>query len=185
MRKYIFLVSFLFIFTFSYSQKENNIFHADTTKEGKKIKNPSFAIALSAFVPGAGQIYNGKFWKIPIIYGGFYASYYFTKQANKEYQMYRSDILLVSDTSFHGTTQSDFYDLNTLANKSNIAIRKRDLYFMIGGLVWILNIVDAYIDAELSNFDVSDDLSMRIYPSMNYYCSNNYNVMLNVQFYLK
>lgn len=186
MRKYFLLtLLLLFVFTFSFAQKENNIFHADTTKEGHKIKNSYLAMGLSAVVPGSGQIYNGKFWKIPIFYSGFYASYYFTKKYNIKYQMYSNDILLVSDTTFHGITQSGEYNLSTLQGDYDVARRNRDLYFLAGGLVWILNIIDAYIDAELSNFDVSDDLSMRIYPSMNYYSSNNYNVMLNVQFYLK
>lgn len=174
------------LISISYAQKDTSSSFADTTKTGNKIKNPKLAIALSSVVPGAGQVYNGKFWKAPIFYAGFYTSYYFFNQFNISYNVYRNDILLVQNsTTGNVITISGETDINVLEDRYNEYRRKRDLAFLGGVLVWGLNIIDAYIDAELSNFDVSEDLSFRIKPSINYFATYNPNLSLTVQFYIK
>ena len=185
MQKYIIILFFLIISVFSYSQTDTTIASPDTTKLGKKVKNSTLAMVLSAVVPGAGQVYNGKFWKVPFIYGGFYASFYFARKFNYQYQAYKNDILFVYDSTRTGPTTTGIYDLQTLVNDSSISRRKRDLTIIGAIAIYALNIIDAYIDAELSNFDVSEDLSMKIYPSINYFKPNNPNLSLTVQFYFK
>lgn len=186
MKKSFLLLLLLLLISFSYAQTDTCSSFADTTKTGNKIKNPKLAIVLSSVLPGAGQVYNGKFWKVPIVYAGLYTSYYFLSEFNTDYKVYRNDILLVQDTANHNViTISGFTDLDELKGKYNEYRRKRDLAFIGGVLVWGLNVIDAYIDAELSDFDVSEDLSIRVKPSINYFNTYNPNLSLTVQFYFK
>ena len=79
-----------------------------------------------------------------------------------------------------------FNDLDQLASQLNKVRRQRDLFVMLGAAVWIYNIIDAYIDAEMSNFDVSEDLSLHIYPQVKYTTfSKQPDLFLTFQFYLK
>ncbi len=185
MRKHIIILFFFLsisIYSFSQTDTTNT---TDSIKTEKKAKNSTLAMVLSAVVPGSGQVYNGKFWKVPFIYAGFFASFYYARQFNYQYLAYRNDILLISDTTRTGPPTTGVYDLATLEKDYDISRRYRDLIIIGGVVMYALNIIDAYIDAELSNFDVSEDLSMRIYPSFNYLNPNNPNLSLTVQFYFK
>ena len=142
----------------------------------KKIFNPSplKATWLAMVFPGGGQIYNRKYWKLPIIYGGLAGCAYALSWNNKMYKDYAQayrDLLddnpntnsfktLLPASANYSTTQ-----LTTiLKNRKDLYRRYRDLsiFSLIG--VYLLSIVDAYVDAELSNFDISPDLSMRVAP---------------------
>jgi hypothetical protein len=187
MRKIIIFT--IFLLSFNYILAQNDTTHNETKnikKTSKKEKNSTLAMALSAVIPGAGQIYNGKYYEVPIIYGALYASYYLERRANWAYQAYRSDILLLQDTTrTGGRPVSGITDLDILAQKYNTSRRSRDFMIMVGVGVWVLNIIDAYIGAELSNFDVSDDLSLKIYPSVNMLTYNQPNINLTIQLKFK
>ncbi|WP_317174907.1 DUF5683 domain-containing protein [Pararhodonellum marinum] len=129
-------------------------------------KNPRKATLLSAMLPGAGQVYNGKAWKVPIIYGGFMTNAYFTEFNNRRYQIFRDALFQFRDPT--NTEPNPFPNLNEdgLIRNVNYWRRNRDATYIIFLAIYVLNIVDANVDAHLSNFDVSDDLSLRFDPTM-------------------
>ena len=125
-----------------------------------KDKSPKKAALYSAMLPGSGQVYTKKYWKVPIVYGGLVTSFYFINENNSKYIKYREAALLSHETSENQLGYS-YSELNTLKDYYR---RNRDLsYFSFIG-VYILNIVDASVNAHLFSFDVSDDISMNIQP---------------------
>ncbi len=188
--RFVVLLSIFVCFNLSIFAQTDTVkkIEEDTAKvKLDKSKNPTIALTLSAILPGSGQVYNNKYYKLPIIYGGFAAIAYYFRKANWAYRAYRNDILLMQNDSIpeslkFPTTGID--NIEELAQEYNKARRKRDLFFLGGIVLWTLNIVDAYVDAELSNFDVSEDLSLNINP---YY--NNFSQYpaygITFQFYFK
>jgi hypothetical protein len=133
----------------------------------KSIKNPKKATILSAVLPGAGQLYNGKSWKIPLIYAGFAANIYFIEFNNRRYQFFRDALFAFDEPGGATDPNRPFPSLNRdgLVRNVNYWKRNRDLnYFLFIG-IYALNIIDANVDAHLSAFDVSDDLTFRFEPS--------------------
>lgn len=128
----------------------------------REVKNPKTATLLSAVLPGAGQIYNNKAWKVPIIYGGFATNIFFIDFNNRRYQLFLDNLKRLDRQE-----ATDFPNLNRdgLVRNVNFWRRNRDLnYFLFIG-IYALNILDAHIDAHLSSFDVSEDLTFRFEPS--------------------
>ncbi len=126
----------------------------------QKDKSPKKAALYSAILPGAGQVYTKKYWKVPIVYGGLVTSFYFITENNSKYIEYREAALLSHETGENQLGYS-YSELKTLKEHYR---RNRDLsYFSFVG-VYILNIVDASVNAHLFSFDVSDDISMNIQP---------------------
>lgn len=141
--------------------------------------NPKKALLLSAVLPGAGQIYNRKFWKLPIIYGGFMGCIYAARWNSMMYDDYSQAYLDIMDDDPETQSYNQFLHLGshiTEANSghyANVFKRRKDYYrryrdlsyiIMIG--VYAVQVVDAFIDASLSDFDISDDLSMSITPTI-------------------
>lgn len=139
--------------------------------------DPIRAMWLGMVVPGLGQIYNRKYWKLPIIYGGFLGCIYaltWNAQMLADYNQAYLDIM-DSDpqTKSYEKMLPIGYDITgkearfqeIFKNRKNTYRRYRDLsiFVMIG--IYALSVVDAYIDAELSTFDISRDLSLRIIPT--------------------
>ncbi len=127
------------------------------------------ATIYSAILPGLGQAYNKKYWKIPIIYAGFGALIYFINSNGKEYRKFREayNIVATNDTlNYDNNEYVVKYDanLNQLEEGRNYYRRNLELNYILTGLLYILNIVDASVDANLYNFDVSEDLSIRFDP---------------------
>lgn len=168
------LLLFIMLFSNIYSQQDSlSEFHSlkaseDTivlkSSKSLKKKNPTLAITFSAVVPGLGQIYNGKYWKVPFVYAGLAASYYYVDYFNYYYKVYRNDLRNLSLDSNYIPT-SGITSMTQLTQNYYLYRRKRDLAVIAGVLVWTLNIVDAYVDAELSDFDVSPDLSLNVHPN--------------------
>ena len=142
------------------------------------VPNPQRALWLAAVLPGAGQIYNRKYWKLPIFYGGFLGCVYaftWNQQMYKDYSQAYLDIMddnpntksyeemLPHGYSIEGR-EEQFKKI--FKNKKDYYRRYRDLsgFCFIG--VYILSIVDAYVDAQLSSFDISRDLSLRLNPAV-------------------
>lgn len=141
--------------------------------------DPVRAVWLSALMPGLGQIYNRRYWKLPIIVGGFmglgYATNWNNNQFNDYAQGYRD--LLDDDPSsksymnfFPPNTSEDQLDKTwlsrTLKNRKDYYRRNRDLCIIGMAGLYLLCILDAYVDASLSHFDISDDLSMDVGPAV-------------------
>lgn len=133
-------------------------------------KNPKKATLLSAILPGAGQVYNGKTWKVPILYAGILTDVYFIQYNNRRYENFR-DALFALDA---GET-NQFPSLNRAALVRNVDYwrQNRDLTFLLLLGIYALNLVDANVDAHLSGFDVSDDISMKVAPQVGTFTSSS------------
>ncbi|MGY6559237.1 MAG: DUF5683 domain-containing protein [Nitritalea sp.] len=124
-------------------------------------KNPRLATILSAVLPGAGQVYNEKPWKVPILYGGILTNTYFVDFNGRRFALFRDALI-----AFDAEEPNQFPNLNRdgLVRNVNFWRRNRDTTFLIYLVIYVLNIADANVDAHLSGFDVSEDLSFRWEP---------------------
>ena len=167
--KQLFFYSFLIIISFkSFSQEVIDTSAVDAVVVQKLEKHsPAKATILSAILPGAGQFYNKKYWKIPILYAGFAAIIYSVDFNQDRYIIYKN--ALQTRTDGDETTLDEFegiYSEENLRTLKDFYRRNRDLSYIIGGIVYVLNILDSHVDAHLYYFDVSDDLSMKVSPVM-------------------
>ena len=151
--------SFIFLISFPlFSQVEKSTF--DTTHSPKR------ALFLSAILPGAGQVYNKKWWKVPIVYAGLGTSIYFLIRNNREYNLHRDEYLFRNNHG--GLTQNpdlEIYsdgDLRTIIDQYQ---KWRDLSVISIAGVYALQLVDAVVDGYLFRLDTSSDLSFRFRPS--------------------
>ncbi len=129
--------------------------------------SPQKATILSAVVPGAGQIYNRKYWKAPIVWAGIGISYSFIRENHKEYKRYRTAYLALVDED--PATVDEFngqYDPGEVRRVMEVYQRWRDISYIALAGVYVLNIIDASVDAHFVRFDVSPDLSLNIGPSL-------------------
>ncbi|WMX12191.1 DUF5683 domain-containing protein [Aureispira sp. CCB-E] len=142
-----------------------------------KNHNPKTATLL-ALIPGAGQIYNRRYWKLPIVYGGLGALGYFTVANYSEYACFRKAYLHTVDQN--DQTNDKCYrapDADSLSLKiyRDNAQESAELFLIGLTLFYGLTIIDAFVDAHLMRFDISDDLSMRIEPRVEYnFVTQNY-----------
>ncbi|PWE01052.1 DUF5683 domain-containing protein [Marinilabilia rubra] len=151
-------------------------------KEEEKIHSPHKATFYSAILPGLGQAYNKKYWKIPILYAGIgalgyaihfnstnytkyknaYRDFLIRDPGNKSYEKVIPVNLTVEDVEGQ---YADWFQ-QALENKREYYRRYRDLSYIGMAAVYLLNMIDATVDAHFYNFDVSDDLSMNIRPAV-------------------
>lgn len=168
-----------------------------TTPKKRWIPNPTRAVWLATVFPGAGQIYNHKYWKLPIIYGGFVGCAYALSWNNKYYKDYSKAYMDVMDSDPNTNSYINFlpkdFDLtgreqwlqDTFKRKKDFYRRNRDLSIFAFIGVYLLSIIDAYVDAELSNFDISPDLGLRIEPAVindNYGRKNSVGMQCSIKF---
>lgn len=140
--------------------------------------NPKRALWLALVVPGAGQIYNRKYWKLPFIYGGFLGCAYALMWNQMMYRDYSQAYLDIMDDNPNTNSYLDMlpprYDItgredqfkNIFKRKKNFYRRYRDLSAFCFVGVYLLSVIDAYVDAQLSVFDISPDLSMSVEPAV-------------------
>jgi hypothetical protein len=178
--KYLLFLCFFFlaVSTRSYSQSTDSTSTQGDGTPKKKAKNPQNVAAnkaalMSAIVPGLGQFHNKNYWKPPIIYVGAGLIAYFIIDNNKEYQLFKrgyasrsNDPNATIDPSISG------YSTENLGILRDEYRRYRDMSVVFGAALYALNIIDAYVDRHLMEFDVSDDLSMHIKPFL--YTANNH-----------
>ncbi len=139
---------------------------ASDTLDWRQRHSPKKASILSAVLPGAGQIYNRKYWKAPIVWAGLGTAVYFITENSREYKRYRSAyIALVDDDPNTVDEFNGQYRPEQMLNVTDTYRRWRDLSYIGFGLVYMLNVVDASVDAHFVRFDVGRDLSMRMGPS--------------------
>ncbi|MFS4456669.1 DUF5683 domain-containing protein [Maribacter sp. 2304DJ31-5] len=160
--------------------RNNGVIMQDSLLKKKKVHNPlapSKAAFYSAVMPGLGQIYNKRYWKLPIVYGVIGGSIYAYTWNNDQYQRFR--------TAFKrrqaGFTDDEFFDINgdnaptdppdldqlDLENQQERFQRDRDLWLVISIAMYALNIVDANVDAHLKQFSIDDDLGFDFEPYFN------------------
>lgn len=141
--------------------------------------DPKRAMWLAIVIPGAGQIYNGKYWKLPIVYGGFVGCAYAMRWNDQMFKDYSQAYLDIMDDDDTTKSYESFLHLGAKIDDSNkeryqrlFKSRKdrfrrwRDLSFFCMLGVYAISIIDAYVDASLSQFDISDDLSLHIEPGL-------------------
>jgi hypothetical protein len=139
--------------------------------------DPQRALWLALVIPGGGQIYNRKYWKLPLVYGGFIGCLYAMNWNNTMYKDYSQAYLDITDNDPGTASYNKFLHLGTQITPDNekrykdiFKSRKdkyrrwRDLSFFVLCGVYALSVIDAYVDAELSVFDISRDLSLRVEP---------------------
>lgn len=129
-----------------------------------KSKSAKKASLYSAIIPGAGQIYTKKYWKIPIIYSGLIASAYYIKQNNDQYKLYRSTYLNRINNDNNTDQFQGEYSNQDLVILTDFYRRNREVSTLLFTLTYLLNVIDASVSAHLFSFDVSEDLSMNIKP---------------------
>ena len=154
--------------TFSASQEAVRVFNPD----------PQRALWLSALCPGLGQIYNRRYWKLPIVVGAFVGLSYGTSWNNRMYKDYSRAYRDVMDDDPDTRSYMDFFpptvkesDLDTawlqkvMKNKRDYYRRYREICVIAMVGVYLINIVDAYVDASLAHFDISPDLTLDVAPT--------------------
>lgn len=127
--------------------------------------SPKKASLYAAIIPGAGQFYNKKYWKIPLVYLSLGSALYVAKQNQNEYLHYRQAFEYRTDED--ETTIDPYVDQYTESNlitEKNIRRKNRDLAYIIAAGIYLLNIIDASVDAHLFKFNVNDDISLNIQP---------------------
>lgn len=137
------------------------------------------AMWLAMVIPGAGQIYNRKYWKLPIVYGGFLGCLYSIRWNNQMYKDYSQAYMDIMDDDPNTQSYNQFLHLgNTITDENkeryqNLFKKRKDYYrkyrdlsiFCLIG-VYALSVIDAYVDASLSEFDISKDLSLKVEPAI-------------------
>jgi hypothetical protein len=195
--KYFFFLIFLLV---TNNGLQAQIVDADTTVAAvknvntEKVHSPGKAAKYSAILPGLGQAYNKKYWKIPLVYIGLGTIGYFTNWNNSEYKFMKTCYIHLDDgddttedyLKLKGINNFNLDDASDLAYVKSIITtrqayfrRTRDLLIISMFAFYGLNIIDASVDAHLFNFDIGDDLTMDWQPSMHYsinsepaYCIN-------------
>ena len=144
-----------------FSQQLGDALKAKDTLKAREIDplRPSKAAFYSAIVPGLGQVYNKKYWKIPLVYGAIGTSMYFYIDNGKKYHSYR-DAYKRRLAGFQDD-QYQYLDDSRLIAAQRFYQRNRDLSLLVSIGFYVLNIVDANIDAHLIQFNVNDNLSFQ------------------------
>lgn len=169
----------------------------DGTVEKKKVNPlaPSKAAFYSAVLPGLGQVYNRRYWKLPIVYGAIGTGVYLYTYSNNEYRRFRDAF----KRRRAGFIDDEFYDLNgsgivpgnpdftdsDLQDAQERFQRDRDLALLVTIGLYVLNIVDANVDSHLRQFNVDEDLSLDFRPYLEYHpitADPNYGIALYIKF---
>lgn len=195
----------------SFSQGKDTI--ASTKKENKASKKEKYTFqtekgveqagwfsdhspkkaTLFAIVPGLGQIYNRKYWKLPIVYAGFAVTGYFAFTNRAEYLNYKDAYICASnaavDTSYIcDNSLAQKYSITSLQSRMDFYRRNMELNFIFMGVWYLLQMVDATVDAHLFYWNVTDDISIRARPIvspnviMPGVSSGNYGLKISVSF---
>lgn len=149
--------------------------------------DPLKSVWLGVIVPGLGQIYNRSYWKLPIVYGGFMGCGFAIAWNNEKYSAYKEAYRdIVTDAGnlskdplkSYNAIMPEGYTIerlggesgyrNILKDRQNMYRRYRDISIVVAIAVYALSIIDAYVDAQLFDFDISDDLSINIEPQLYY-----------------
>ena len=147
-------------------------------KRNDFVPNPKRALWLALVLPGGGQIYNRKYWKLPIVYGGSLGCYYALSWNNQMLRDYSQAYLDIMDDDPNTKSYEKMLPLNynisgresqfqtIFKNKKNYYRKYRDMSILAFAAVYAIAVIDAYVDAELSTFDISPDLSLEWAPAV-------------------
>ena len=147
-------------------------------KISRRTPDPSTATWLALAIPGGGQIYNRKFWKLPIVYGGFFGCLYAYNWNGQMYKDYRQAYLDIMDSDPNTDSYKKFfrpgynfeaneeYLKGVFKNRKDRYRRWRDLSIFAFIGVYALSVIDAYVDAQLAHFDITEDIHLSIEPQI-------------------
>ena len=141
-----------------------------------EVSSVNKATTLATICPGAGQIYNKSYWRVPIVVGGFATMVYCIDWNNRGYQRFKKAYRLKYDfdqnpEKYPSGSQDEFngrYSATFLKNLRNSYRRNRDLCIILTAGLYVLQIVDAHVDAHLRDYDISKDLAVNLQPMINY-----------------
>ncbi len=171
----------------------------------KKVLSPKKASIYAALFPGLGQVYNGKYWKLPIVYGGYVGLIYVLGWNNNNYNDYFDAYQTISKyQTVSQMSEADkdylndmfkipYWDMNAnpshfdsfksqLKSGKDYYRRNRDLSVIAIAAMHVLSIIDASVDANLADFDINENLSMRVEPMPFYVGKGNQVIGINVAF---
>ncbi len=163
------LCLFLLFISVSLSAQRDSVNYEEVNRmptDSSEMHSVRRATLLSTFLPGAGQAYNGKYWKMPIVYAGLGACGYFAVENHRLYRQYLDAFLMRIDSTSGNDQFFNIYSERQLIELQNIYRDWRDLSIIIGAAVWALNIIDAHVDAHLYYYNVNEDLSFRLEPAV-------------------
>ena len=144
---------------------EGKVVEVNEPEEAKK-HSPTRAMIYSAVLPGAGQVYNKKYWKIPIIYGGIGVSLYAASWNYDRYKVYSDAFDLRTDGDDNTIDEFDgVYSDEQLIQIQNYYRRNQEVSLIVAFAFYALNILDANVDAHLYSFDVSKSLTLNMQPT--------------------
>jgi TM2 domain-containing membrane protein YozV len=159
----VLIYGFLLVTTKAHAQnttQQQNTF----VEEPVFIPSPAKAAMLSATLPGLGQIYNRKYWKLPIIYAGFGTLAYFVDFNSSNYSMWRRAWLARVDGNPNTIDDFPLHSTDVLERAMNFYRRNLEITYILAAALYLLNILDASVDAHLMNFDVGEKLSLGLQP---------------------
>lgn len=173
----------------SFGQEQDTLFQSKmtSTKDAFKLNlydplAPARSAFYSAIVPGLGQAYNGSYWKIPLVYAGIGTSLYLVLQNDTQYNRYR-DAYKSRLAGFQNDEFQDILSNDGLINAQKQFRQNKEFAILATVAFYLLNIVDANVDAHLRQFDVSDDLSLKPNFEPNFLSGNiDYGLTLNFKF---
>lgn len=186
------IACFVCLGTYVQAQKNDSLYLAikkDSIRQ-KKIVNKAIyssarkATIMSACLPGLGQIYNRKYWKAPVIYVALGGIGYWGVTNHVKYKYY-SDNLRYANDDDPNTVNSTLYSNDQLITQKRYYRKYRDYAIIVGALVYLVNIIDANVDAHLKTFDVSDDLSLQLKPYSTFDYNNKLQAGLTLKLNLK
>ena len=164
---------FIFILSFSpkmYAQYEDSIFVETAPMVVNVVEykdhSPGKATLYSLVLPGLGQAYNKQYWKIPVIYTGAGFITYLAIDNRKNARKYKEEYIRRDNGG--EPTMLENYPVESILNLYNSRQKNFELSLIVGGIVYLVNILDAYVFAHLFSFTINDDLSMQISPKINY-----------------
>ena len=187
-RRFLFLLGILLSLAFQQTEAQNVVFDtvgnavitADTivkqqkpakTAKAKKPHSPTKATIMSACLPGLGQVYNGKWWKVPIVYAGLgglgylvYSNYSEYSADLHAYEFQTGDLPEGVTLNAHETELANKYSSSQLQTYKESYRRDFEFYTILTVAWYGLNILDACVDGHLYNYDISDDLSLSVDP---------------------
>lgn len=123
--------------------------------------NPKKALWFSLAVPGLGQIYNRSWWKTPLIYGGLGVSIWFIRDNNQNYKDFRTAYSESFDPNTPNELVLKYPNQESLRRIRDIYYKRYQLSIIATAAIYLMNGIEAYVDAHLKNFEISDDLSLR------------------------
>lgn len=193
MKRFISYITFFIFVSLSLNAQQNDSLrfaYKNDSIQSKRAVNKAIygnarkATIMSACFPGLGQIYNRKYWKAPVIYVALGGIGYWGVTNQIKYKYYSTNIKAIHDEDAN-TINETLYSSDQLITQKKYYQKYRDISIMLGALVYLVNIIDANVDAHLRTFDVSDDLSLQVNPYSNFDYNNKLQAGLSLKLKFK